>query len=494
MIDKRVLASVLESKLNDAHSFDLAKICFPKQLAFIQDKSPWVTASCSRRSGKTEACALDLINTALKHPGVNCLYITLTRANAERIVWAKLQAINEAYGLKGVVNLSKLTITFPNKSVIYLSGCNDKSELDKFRGLALKLVYIDEAQSFKSFIAELVDEVVAPALADYAGSLKFLGTPAPIPSGYFYDTIQSKSYAHHSWTFFDNPFIADKAGISHREILDRELQRRNISVDDASIRREWFGEWTVDTDSLVFKYDRSRNGFEHAPELTDFVIGIDIGFEDADAIAVIGWHKYRPGCYLVEEVLTKGQDITSLSETASALIKRYDPLKVVMDTGGLGKKIAEELRKRFDLPIHAAEKSRKQEYIALLNDAMRTSKFYAKTNGRFAADCSIVEWDYDKSTPDRLVIKDEPHSDICDAVLYAYRESLHWQPDIEPKSVDIKQRNVWIEHTRKLMEENLEKQIQAQQAQESFDDAVAIMDMDPFDDMNAAKHYLNKRR
>lgn len=107
-----------------------------------------------------------------------------------------------------------------------------------------------------------------------------------------------------------------------------------------------------------------------------------------------------------------------------------------MDTGGLGKKVAEEIRRRFAIPIQAAEKTRKFEFIELLNDALRTGKFFAKRDSRFAQDSYLVEYDWDKSSQDKLVVSDRYHSDIIDATLYAFRESLHWlyEPEIpQPK-------------------------------------------------------------
>lgn len=484
-------AALLAAASTKKPTFSLEKICFKEQLAFIKDKSPWVTAACSRRAGKTEVCALDLISTALGTSGCNVLYITLTRANAERLVWPKILMINEQYKLGGLPNISKLSLTFANKSVIYCSGCNDKSELDKFRGLALKLIYIDEVQSFKSFIRELIDEVLAPTLADYAGSLKLLGTPAPLQSGFFWDTLQNQSYTHHHWTFWNNPYIASKSGHTHQEILNRELARRGVEVNHPSVRREWFGEWTVDSDSLVIKYN-SHNDFNSLPALTDYIIAVDIGHDDADAIAVIGWHRNVKQCYLVEEIINAQQGITELASQIEGAIKRYNPLKVVLDTGGLGKKIAEELRKRYSIPISAAEKSRKIEYLALLDDALRTKAFMAKANSRFAQDSFIVEWDYDKSTSDKLVIKDEPHSDIVDAVLYGYREALHWLSEAEPPKVLVNTKDKWIKHTEALMDKALEREIELDKAAEGENDYWALAQAE--DEHDVLRHYLNKRR
>lgn len=484
-------AIIAKNKRPDTSKFDLEKICFAEQLAFIKDPNPWVMADCSRRSGKTEVCAYDLLDTAIRNHGVTCLYITLTRSNAERIVWSKIIDINEQYKLGGIINRSKLSVTFPNRSIIYLTGCNDKSELDKFRGLALKLVYIDEVQSFKAFIEELVDEVLAPALADYAGKLKFIGTPAHLPSGFFWDLKQNKEYSHHHWTFWQNPFISKKAGITHEEILQRELKRRGVSVDHPSVRREWFGEWTVDTESLVFQYSADRNNYTDASDLTDFVIGLDFGTDDADAIAVLGWHKHRRECYLVEEFIKNGLSVTEIVAEVDKRIRKYNPLKVVADTGANGKKIALEISKRTGVPVHAAEKARKIEHIAWINDAFRTGLFYARSNSHFAQDCSIVEWDYDKSTSDKLVIKDEPHSDICDAVLYAYVEALHWLTDPAPKKVDLKQQ--WVEYSKKMADDAIENTIRRQQAEES-EEAFFALGSDTDDEMAAFRPYLNKRK
>lgn len=486
------LDDVIKKHKPVVNKLNLEEICFKEQLDFINDKSPWVTASCSRRAGKTEVCAMDLLNTALNQSRINCLYLTLTRSNAERLVWPKLLLLNDTYKLGGVVNISKLSLTMPNESVIYCSGCNDRSDVDKFLGNAFKLIYLDEVQSFKSFIKDLIDRALAPTLADYAGSLKLLGTPAPLQTGYFWEAIQSDAYTHHHWTYWNNPFIAKKSGLTHEEILNRELKRRGVSKDHPSVRREWFGEWTIDTDALVLHYNKISNHYEALPILTDYVISVDVGHDDADAISVIGWHKNFKQCYLVEEVIHAQQGITELALQIEAVVKKYNPLKIVMDTGGLGKKIAEEIRKRYSIPIVAAEKTRKLEYLAILDDALRTNRFYAKRESRFAQDSFIVEWDYDKSTSDKLVIKEDPHSDIVDSVLYGFREALHWLSEPAKPKINMNIKDEWIKHTNDLMEQSLQKQIEKQQAEENYNSFWDIESMD--DGSDIAKHYLNKRK
>lgn len=424
--DPELARLALELIADRGPGFKVESFCFKPQLELIRDPAHFKTGVCSRRSGKTVGCAADLTDTCLNFPGTVSLYITLSRLNAKRIIWGELLEINRVYKLGAVANETELCLVFPNRSKIYLSGAKDKTEIEKFRGLALKKVYIDEAQSFRSYLQPLIDEVLAKALYDLDGTLVLLGTPGPVPAGYFYEASHSKDWSHHGWTMAENPFLEQKSGKKPLELILADCKRMGVTLEDPRIQRECFGRWVVDTNSLVFRYS-DKNHYDALPEALDqFVIGVDLGYSDADAIAVLGWSDKSPEVFLVEEVVAAKQGITELVGQLETLIKRYDPNAVVMDTGGLGKKIAEELIKRHGLPIKPAQKSEKFAHIELVNDALRTQRLLAKRHSQFAQDSFLVEWNRDKSNGDKLVVSDAFHSDICDAVLYAYRECLAW--------------------------------------------------------------------
>lgn len=425
IVNQNEAKEIIEEYLLRNQSFKLEKFLFDKQLEFVNDLSPFKTAVCSRRSGKTFACAAHLVHTAIQYPGVSVLYITISRNNAKKIIWPTLQEIIVNNKLNAKSDLTELSIRFENGSIIYVSGANDQAEIEKFRGLALKLVYLDECQSFRSYIEQLIDDIITPALMDYAGTLCLIGTPGAVPVGYFHKcATESKAWSKHSWTFFDNPHIQAKSGMTHRDLLNRELDRRGVSVDDPSIQREWFGKWVLDTESLLLRYDSNVNNYETLPPgKWVFLMGIDLGFVDADAIAVLAWSETHAATYLVEELVVPKQGITELVHSIEALSKKFEIAKMVIDEGGLGKKIAEEIRRRHHIPLVPADKIRKMENYALLNDALRSSRFKAKKNSRFAQDSYLIEIDRDKTTPDKIKIKDSFHSDIVDAVLYAFKES-----------------------------------------------------------------------
>ncbi len=404
---------------------NLKDYCYPKQYDFVTDENLYSTAVTSRRSGKSTGCAADLLHTAITHPESVSLYITLSRINAKRIFWPILKKINAQLGLGGLPNESDLTMTF-GSSLIYLAGAKDSSEIENFRGLPVKKVYIDEGQSMKSHIEGLIDDVLEPACIDHDGHIRIIGTPGPVPVGYFHDVSKNKEWSHHFFTVWDNPFIKEE--VKKRRLL-KVLQRRGITIDHPSIQREWFGQWALDVSALVIRYEQEKNHYETLPEMEwEYIVSADFGFDDADAIAVLAFSIKHQVAYLVEEKITTKQGITPLAAQLTELITKYKPMKVLGDFGALGKKIAEELQVRFSIPIVAAEKSRKFEFIELLNDSLRTAKFKAKKDSQFAQDAMLLEWDREKQkkTPEKPVISDRFHSDVVDAVIYGHRELLHW--------------------------------------------------------------------
>lgn len=455
-LDKAIIFEQLQKRkaIPKEKQFNIDEYCFDKQLKFIKDPAKFKTAVCSRRAGKTEACAADLLNTALTFPHVTCLYVTLSRTSAERIIWRTLLRILADFNIPHKINNKELYIKLPNGSDIYVSGAKDKQEVEKFRGMSLKLVYIDESQSFKSYIKELVEDVLSWAAKDVAGTICLIGTPGPVPAGYFYKQSQSVGNSNHKWTLLDNPWIQKKSGMSVEEILLQERTRKGITEADPTYQREALGLWTRDDNALVFKFNKNLNIYTKLPDRMNYIFGIDLGYHDADAIAVIGYSLNDPNVYLVEELIDKKQSISTLIEKIQRLQAKYKPIKMVMDSGGLGKKIQEEIKMRHGIPVEAAQKERKLEYIELLNDDLRTGRFQAFPNSQFEQDAEIVVWDYDSNTKK---VSDRTHSDSHDAAMYAWREAKHYLPKDEPYLHPHKDSNAYMELVEQKLAENLQK-------------------------------------
>lgn len=398
---------------------------FPAQNAFVEDTSRYIAAQCSRRSGKSNGLALRFFKTMEKYPKSQCLYLSLTQDSARGIMWPVLQELNEIHKLGCKFTESTMTMKHPNGSVLKLMGADLKNFIKRLKGRKFPGVAIDEAQDFGTHLKSLIDDVLTPSIADYAdGWLAITGTPGPVPQGTFFNITHEKKYgfSNHYWTILENPYMPDPKAFIEDLKIKREWDKKN-----PTLRREWLNEWVLDTKSLWVQYDAAVNDYDTLPDIPgkkwNYILGIDLGFRDADALAVLAWSEDSPVTYLVEEVITAKQGITELVEQINVVNKKYDICKMVIDEGGLGKKIAEELRRRHAIPVEAADKLRKQENVEFLNDSLRLGKFKAKSKSRFVLDSYLVQIDWDKSTPNKIIIKKSPHSDIIDAVLYAFKES-----------------------------------------------------------------------
>jgi hypothetical protein len=434
-LSRQKLAALLERSSRAAGSARLdvdTGLYIPEQRAVLRSRHKRKLLRCGRRAGKSEAVAGFLTDRVTTPPFTNVFYLTLTLKNAKRIIWPKLRALNKAHNLGGVPNDGEGRMSYPHLGEdvhIYLGGCKDTTEIEKWRGIAGKAWAVDETQSFpQRIIRPLYKDAIRPAAMDYRGEIMLSGTPGPLCSGFFYEKDHDDEWQHHRWTVRENTLLpARVAGDSIDEILAEVLRENKWLPDNPTFLREYLNTWVQDFDALVFKYIVDRNGFEDVPAgAWHYVVGVDFGFEDADAFAVLGWREHDKAVYLIEEFTRPKQGITEPAQQIQALIDKYKPLKVMADLGALGKKIGEEIRRRFGIPVEAADKHRKLEHIALLNDALLGQRFFARPTGVFAEDAAVVQWDQDKRAVGTLAIADDFHSDITDAVLYAYRACYGW--------------------------------------------------------------------
>lgn len=428
----------IERAALEAPVFKFEEYCFDKQIEFFRGTGPrFRAACCSRRSGKTVGIAADAMETLQNESDALCLYITVTKQAARDIIWADVQKIIEDKKLSFKIDNTRLSVTNPaNRSKFIIEGAKDRSEIEKHRGKKLRKCYIDEAQSFRSYIKELVDDVITPALRDHKGELYITGTPGPVKAGYFYNVTHSDFWHNVHWTAFDNPHMHSPPEKDLEQTLKEERTMKGITEDDPGYIRETYGQWIEDEDSLVFKFDSGRNTYVTLPKFDNhnreleysYIFGIDIGYNDSDAIAVLAYNYSEKQVYLVDEYVKSKQDISSLVSEIKKLQNIYNPVKMVLDAGALGKKIQEEIQARHGIHLEAAEKSRKVEFIELLNDDLRTGKFKAFKGSIFQEDCMLMQWDKESRirNPDRPKVSDSYHSDACDAVLYAWRECRHF--------------------------------------------------------------------
>lgn len=426
------------------------KTCHPKQRAFVFDPGRRVSCVVGRGGGKTAGMLLRLLRRMVSRCGQNCLFIASTRQSAERLVWKDLKRIvSESLRLSGAIfNESDLTLELPNGSALLLFGCDDKSDIQKLRGITYHEVGIDEVASIKiDLLKELLGEVIGPRMV---GALCLIGTPGKRLEGLFYDATRPGSPEHRRWEDRDlAEYVGWKKWSSHTwnikdgvdagiEAMEEiyaaqleEIDRQGYSETNPYRRREYDGEWASDDSTNVFVYrPHHEDGTEKnqwTPKLTaarvailpdtfkdwGYGIGIDVGFKDAFALEVFAFSFADPSrmLYHVYEVyrqrmyanaiakLLIGEDLNHdkygglVADLAAAGLPLW-PDVMVGDFAGAGAALLTELATVYGITIKAADKPYryKDNSIELLNSTFHDGRIKIMKGSNLATELTSLQW------------------------------------------------------------------------------------------------------
>jgi len=166
---------------------------------FLLDDSPYRSARCPRRAGKSFALASLALRTGELIPGARVLIISLTLKSTRDNYWTgpgSLHVLSARFGLNLRFNNTYLEWHHENGSSGRLAGAETKADIEKIRGALAEadLVILDEGKSFAPQLLEaLYIDVIEPGLMTRDGKLVFAGTPGSIPSGRFFKATSPKS-------------------------------------------------------------------------------------------------------------------------------------------------------------------------------------------------------------------------------------------------------------------------------------------------------------
>jgi hypothetical protein len=361
--------------------------------------------------------------------------VAVSAGKAVQIFWSAAKRLDRQMmlGLSLRVVNGQTYITTPWGNMIWLAGCSDKGDIEKFRGDRYCCAVVDEADSLRVYLRQLVEDAIGPALTDLGGWLGLSGTPGPIPSGYLYDATEGvlADWSVHRWTVADNPHMPDPQGI---------LARAKRRLPEATFRREWMGEWCRDDDALVFPYDAAKNRLERSIPGASTVIGVDLGFNDACAWVVMQYLRGHPQRDFVH-VEKRTQCIPSAAAAHTERLRReYPGAVVVADTGGIGKGYVSEWTARFGIPVIPAVKQQKAGAIAMMRGDLLLGnlKVDPQKCEQLLDDWQVLQWNEDHTDFDeRSSRAGGGHADIAHAALYAWRfVSAPYRPEVEARATE----------------------------------------------------------
>lgn len=428
MNDYSVLRSLTQ---RDFDPIDLFDPNFPQQLNFVQDPSKLKALWCTRRASKSFTAGLYMIKECLENPGVNSLFIGLTRLSAKGIIWKDiLKVLDRKYDLQCDFNSTELTMTFPNGSIIWLTGVDaDEDEMDKLLGKKYRIVCLDEASFYTVNLNRLVYGILKPAVADpnqygQRGTICLMGTSSNFTQGLFFDITTGKEagWSLHTWSAHDNPYVAKQ----WQEELDDIKTNRPLFMETPLFKQWYLNQWVIDTEKLVYKFSQDRNLFDKRseklnPSMWTYVLGVDLGYDDDSAFVLCAFHEHEPTLYITQTFNKKHMDITDVANKIKEFQSQFQIAKVIID--GANKQAVEEMKHRHSLALDAADKIGKSDFIEILNAELIQAKIKIQSKCiNLINELMGLVWVTDG---DKIKFPRAEHpslsNHLCDAMLYAWR-------------------------------------------------------------------------
>lgn len=475
-VEYNAIVEILKERV-EVPETNVLKDAFPKQLEFIQDESRLKALFCTRRSAKSYTGGLCLVEAALKNPGVNCLYIGLTRLQAKGIIWKDiLRDIDRKNKLGIEFNKTELVATLKNGSVIHVTGIDDDpDEMQKLLGKKYKMVVIDEAASFRQDLRELIYGILKPATVDVGGTVCLMGTSGNLTQGLFYDITKTgePGWKLFTWSAFDNPYVAKQ----WQEELDDIKATRPLFMETPLFKQHYLNQWVVSDDDLVYRFAYERNEYKDLPtglneKGWNYVLGVDMGFDDSSAFMVAAFHDNDSTLYFIDSFKQSQMDVTDVAEKIKYLQKVHPIDRIIVD--GANKQAVVEIQKRHGIPLEASDKREKAEFIEIMNAELIQGrvKFGPLCHQKFGPprkETSIIDeylyliWDERKRKLGKKIEHSSCENHLCDAALYAWRFCWQFLASPAVKKFDYKNPAHMQE---KVLEEERQRRIRIEEKHE----------------------------
>lgn len=447
LVAKQIMQEDILSKLDaetdkalakdvDFLEYRLMKLLYDKQReVFLDDMIHKKILIGSRRLGKTTLATRLMVKDCIR-PNRHALFIGLKFETAINLAFDETVRVAESVGLV-ITKKSKNdgNIEFTNGSKITFKGNYTVRDQDtNFQGDHYSLVVIDEVQSQKN-VQHLIDDLLRPAMTDYPDSTMLLtGTPPRI-KGTYAEKIwkEFKGWKHYSWTMADNPFIINE-NHTVESIIEDICKEKGITPDTPFIKREYFGSWEYDLESMVFKDYQKYKEIPATFIPTDIAIGTDYGFSDYNSIIALAYNRTTGQAYVISERKFNKATVTDIINACKEVFEyckkfaiernsNFDFAKLAFYCDTSDQSITYELNTNYKIPAYNCYKYDKKMAIAQLSDWCRTGKIMVPEDGILQDEFERTVYKRDEQDNITSEIDDDLfHPDATDALLYASRQ------------------------------------------------------------------------
>jgi hypothetical protein len=181
-------------------------------------------------------------------------------------------------------------------------------------------------------------------------------------------------------------------------------------------------------------------------------------------------------------------DVTDVANRIKWYKRTFDIDRVVID--GANKQAVMEIQKRHDVGLTTADKTGKVDFIQIMNAE------FIQTKIKLSIECDELKDEYLRLIWDDKSLKRQEHPNcanhLTDAALYAWRFCYQFLAVQEKQKINLRNQDQYIKHTKKLMDDSIQKQADYEQSKEKGDDMWNTTFLEDPEDI--ASYYINKRR
>jgi len=297
-------------------------------------KNRFCAVNAGRRFGKSYV-ALAIMLHAANTPNQTIFYIAPSHGQARALAFDPIRNMVS----NAVVNKSRMTIQFPNGSIIRCTSSNNE---DAIRGYGIDLCIIDEAAVIKN--SDLWDFVIRPALSAQTPAGKCLFISTPRGRNWFYDIYNSPFCKSFQYTTIDGGNVSREEIASARENLERSVFAQEYLASFEVIAGRIYSDFSY-TDHI--KENQSRD---------NLLIGLD--FNVAEMTAVVGsYDTTNEHLHIHKEITLKDSNTDKMSQYIRTLYPD-ERLHIYPDASGNSRKTSSsttdfQILKSYGFHIHA---------------------------------------------------------------------------------------------------------------------------------------------
>lgn len=429
---------------------------FDLQLRVIDDPAQFKAVHPGRRSGKSTGMPHTAVLLALD-AGFNEVVILAaeTQKKAKSMHWASLHALCVKHGLpfKSDANSGEWVTPWGSKIVFW--GLNDSGAVELLRGFKLAGALFDEVATYAHVLTRLISEIIEPALGDTGGPCTLFGTPSVTCVGPWANICRkvTPGWSVHHWDVRQNKkFPKDAESFLQQKVIRNGWvwDRNDPTKTTPTFAREYLGLFVNDVGMQVFAYDVNRNAAECLPtklENGTVTIGVDYGTTtDACAWVVVWSAKGSRDIYVLEAQQHHGMLPDDAADVTRALMERWNPSRVVGDSGGLGAPYVLAFNRRYGHLsgrwVQPADKQGRLGQIAIVNGELGSGRVRTLPAAQPLADALVVlPWKNEKREEIDAAYKHLTHyADSFRYAVYAHLTDVPPPPPPEPTAEELAQR------------------------------------------------------